>query len=100
MRRHLEQAGLSAHASVIEGDARETLKDVAGPIDFVLLDGWKGMYMPVFQLLRPKLATGALIAADNWNHAAAADYVAHVSDPQSGFTTQVIDDMGLSCLTG
>ncbi len=100
VRDHLERAGLSGYATVIEGDARETLKGVDGPIDFVLLDGWKGMYMPVFQLLRPKLAAGALIAADNWDHAGAADYVAHVLDPQSGFTTQVIDDMGVSCLTG
>ncbi|MEM9106187.1 MAG: class I SAM-dependent methyltransferase, partial [Pseudomonadota bacterium] len=73
VRDHLEQAGLVDHATVIEGDARETLKDVEGPVDFVLLDGWKSMYMPVFQLLRPKLAPGALIAADNWNHAGAAD---------------------------
>ena len=100
VRSHLEQAGLSGHASVIEGDARETLKEVEGPVDFVLLDGWKGMYMPVFELLRPKLSNGALVAADNWSHEGASNYVEHILDPKSGFTTRVINDMGVSCLTG
>ena len=100
VRDHLARAGLSERATVIEGDARETLKTIDGPIDFVLLDGWKGMYLPVFELLRAKLAPGAIIAADNWSHDGAADYNAHVLDPQSGFTTRVIDDMGVSCLTG
>lgn len=99
VRSHLERAGLGGHARVIEGDARETLKEIEGPVDFVLLDGWKGMYLPVFELLRPKLAKGALIAADNWQHEGAADYVTHILDPKSGFTTRVIDDMGLSCFT-
>ena len=100
VRDHLERAALSRFATVIEGDARLTLRDIEGPVDFVLLDGWKDMYLPVLELLRPKLAEGALVAADNWRHEGAADYVAHMLDPNSGFTTRVIDDMGISCLTG
>ncbi len=100
VRDHLSRAGLSGHATVIEGDARETLKDVEGPVDFVLLDGWKSMYVPVLELLRPKLSDGAVVAADNWDHESAGDYVAHVQHPASGFTTRVIGTMGISCLTG
>ena len=100
VRDHLNRAGLSDHATVIEGDARETLKEVDGPVDFMLLDGWKSMYLPVLDLLRSKLAGGAVIAADNWDHDSAGDYIEHVLNPNSGFTTRVIGTMGLSCLTG
>ncbi|MEZ5811965.1 MAG: class I SAM-dependent methyltransferase [Rhizobiaceae bacterium] len=99
-RANLARAGLSEYATVIEGDARQTLADIAGPIDFVLLDGWKSMYLAVFELLRPKLSPGAVIAADNWRHDGVASYMAAVSDPASGFTTVTLDDMALSCLTG
>ncbi|MCP4319266.1 MAG: methyltransferase [Hyphomicrobiales bacterium] len=98
-RAHLKRASLTDHATLLEGDARETLKGIDGPVDFLLLDGWKGMYLSVFELLRPKMAKSALVAADNWSHDGAADYVAHVLDSRSGFTTRMINYMGISCFT-
>src|SRR5207253_7076457 len=41
------------------------LDQLAGPFDFVLIDLWKNLYVPVFELLHPKLAQGAIIVADN-----------------------------------
>ena len=38
---------------------------VTGPIDFVLLDLWKDLYIPCFDLFDPKLGSGAMIVADN-----------------------------------
>jgi predicted O-methyltransferase YrrM len=38
---------------------------VEGPIDMVLLDGWKEMYLPVLHLLTPKLRKGSVVLADN-----------------------------------
>jgi predicted O-methyltransferase YrrM len=35
------------------------------PVDFTLIDLWKELYIPCFDLLLPRLARGALIAADN-----------------------------------
>ncbi|WP_224366206.1 O-methyltransferase [Hyalangium versicolor] len=64
-REHIAEAGLSEFVEVREGDARETLRDVAPEIDFVLLDGWKGLYLPVLQLLEPKLRRGTLLVADD-----------------------------------
>ena len=78
LRANLAEAGLAHRVELLEGDARETLQAVAGPIDLLVLDGWKSQYLPVFELLRPKLRAGALVAADNINHPAAADYVAAV----------------------
>jgi len=62
---NLAEAGLSEYADIRLGDALETLKDVEAPIDMVLLDGWKDLYLPVLELLRPKLRKGAVVMGDN-----------------------------------
>ena len=41
------------------GDALASLERSPGPFDFVLIDLWKDLYVPVFDLLYPKLAPGA-----------------------------------------
>ena len=64
-RRNIADAGLAEVATVIEGDAYETLRTLAGPFDLVLLDTWKGDYENLFSLVRPLIARGGLIAADN-----------------------------------
>ncbi len=61
----LERAGLAKYVEFKAGDARESLEALDGPFDFVLLDLWKDLYITCFNLIYPKLAPGALIAADN-----------------------------------
>lgn len=100
LRATLREAGLAGQVTVLEGDARETLRDVPAPVHLVLLDGWKSLYVPVLELLRPKLADGALVAADNVDHAAAQDYVAAMHAPESGFMTHTLGEMALSCYVG
>ncbi len=62
---NLAEAGLSDHVTIVHGDAMETISGVSGPLDFVLLDCWEEVYVPLYphviQLLRP----GGLIVADN-----------------------------------
>ena len=67
-RAQLERAQLERCVEFRVGDARASLAQLAGPFDFVLLDLWKDMYVPVFELLYPKLAAGAVIVADNMLH--------------------------------
>lgn len=64
-RQALTRAGLSTRVEFHAGDCLETLKNLPGPFDFVLLDVWKDLYLPCFELIHPKLAPGAIIAADN-----------------------------------
>jgi predicted O-methyltransferase YrrM len=64
-RKSLAKAGLIDQAEFRLGDARETLAALPGPFDFVLIDLWKDLYIPCFELCYPKLASGAFIAADN-----------------------------------
>jgi predicted O-methyltransferase YrrM len=64
-RASLEKAGLAGFVDFRLGDARESLAGLDAKIDFVLLDLWKDLYIPCFDLFYPKLREGALIAADN-----------------------------------
>lgn len=61
----LKTAGLEGWVEFHVGDARETLAKFAEPMDFVLLDLWKHLYIPCFELVYPKLAPGAFLIADN-----------------------------------
>jgi predicted O-methyltransferase YrrM len=102
-RENLHQAGVDGPVTVLAGDARETLADVPGPIGLVLLDGWKDLYLPVLQLLEPRLAPGALVIADDSSFASVAGYLAYVRDPAHGYVTvsfPVEDGMEISSWTG
>jgi len=57
-RENLAEAGLAGVAEVIAGDALETLVAIAGPVEFVLLDGWKELYLDVLRVIEPHLAPG------------------------------------------
>tara|TARA_R110000765_G_scaffold305783_2_gene399673 strand:- start:35 stop:736 length:702 start_codon:yes stop_codon:yes gene_type:complete len=89
---NLVSAGLKRWADIREGDAMESLAPLDGPVDFVFLDGWKELYIPILQLLEPKLSDGAIIVADNINsfRKTLKPFVDHVSDPRNGYETTVI----------
>ena len=61
----LARAGLAEFVEFRVGDALATLAKLQGPFDLVLIDLWKDLYVPVFELLHPRLAPGALVVADN-----------------------------------
>jgi predicted O-methyltransferase YrrM len=86
-RANLAEAGLADLVTIMEGDARETLATLAGPVGFVLLDGWKGLYLPVLRILEPRLTAGALVVADDTVSMAAqmTDYLSYVRDPAHGY---------------
>jgi predicted O-methyltransferase YrrM len=71
-REQLTRVGLLDQVEHVVGDARETIAALPGPWDLVLIDLWKDLYVPVFDLLYPKLAEGAVIVADNMLHPPAA----------------------------
>jgi len=96
--------GLDDLITVLEGDALSTLADIDGPVGFVLLDGWKELYLPVIKLLEPRLSAGALIVADNTSMDDTKPYLEHVRDPGNGyvsvnFPVREGDSMEISCRT-
>ena len=101
-RANLAEAGLSDWVTIAEGDARQTLASVAGPVGFVLLDGWKNLYLPVLRLLEPQLTAGALILADDTVSMAdeMPDYLAYIRDPANGYLSIAFpesDGLELTC---
>ncbi|OBI17183.1 MULTISPECIES: O-methyltransferase [unclassified Mycobacterium] len=98
------QTGLDDVITVLEGDALATLAGLDGPVDFVLLDGWKDLYLPVIELLEPRLSIGALVVADNTSAADTQPYLDRVRDPGNGyvsfnFQVRESDSMEISCRT-
>jgi predicted O-methyltransferase YrrM len=67
-RASVRDAGLDGLVEFKLGDALESLAKLRGEIDFVLLDLWKNLYIPCFDLFYPKLNPGAFIAADNMTY--------------------------------
>lgn len=47
------------------GDANEVLPALEGPYDLVFLDGPKGQYKKQLEMIEPKLASQAVVLADN-----------------------------------
>jgi predicted O-methyltransferase YrrM len=79
----LGRAGLADHVDIHVGSAVEILPRLAGPYDFVLLDLWKELYVTCLDLVYPKLAHGAFVAADNMiypevSRSDAANYQRHI----------------------
>ena len=96
------ETGLDDVITVLEGDALTTLASLDGPVEFVLLDGWKELYLPVVKLLEPHLSAGALIVADNTSMDDTKPYLDHVRDPDHGyvsvnFLARDSDSMEISC---
>jgi predicted O-methyltransferase YrrM len=81
----LRSLGLHEYVEFHVGDARKTLPELKGPLDLVLIDCWKSLYIPAFTLIAPKLAEGAVVVADNMLRpvevrAEAEKYQAYVRD--------------------
>jgi predicted O-methyltransferase YrrM len=64
---NFEKAGLENYIELRQGDALQTLNNWNKPIDFLLLDGWKDLYLPVFRLLENNFHKNTMIFVDNTN---------------------------------
>jgi predicted O-methyltransferase YrrM len=91
-RAHFHEAGLSRFIDLREGDLRETLTRIEGPVDFMLVDIWIAMARPALELVAPHLRPGAIVICDNTERyrTAYADYLAFLEDPAHGFTTMTL----------
>ena len=91
-RANFAEAGLSDFIDLREGDLRETLADVAGPIDFMLIDIWTPMARPALELVAPHLRSGAVVICDNTAQfrEAYADYFEFINDPANGLRTMTL----------
>ena len=74
----LKQAGLLKYVDFRVGDALNLIEKAEEQFDFVLVDIWKDLYLPCFELFYPKLNDKAWVLADNM-----------IFPPQSNEVTQL-----------
>jgi predicted O-methyltransferase YrrM len=91
-RANFQAAGLADLIDLREGDLRETLKVIAGPVDFVLVDIWVEMARPALELIAPHLRPGAVVVADNTTQVrhAYGKFFEFVEDPANGLSTMTL----------
>jgi predicted O-methyltransferase YrrM len=91
-RQHFAEAGLTELIDLREGDLRQTLRSLEGPVDFVLMDIWTEMARPAIELVGPHLRPGAIVIADNVTQFADAyaDYFEYIRAPANRFTTMTL----------
>jgi predicted O-methyltransferase YrrM len=83
-RANLKRAGLESMVTVVEGPALTSLQVLGGPFDLVFIDADKRQYPDYLAAVRPLVAEGSIIVADNINSHpdGTADYRSIVeSDP-------------------
>ncbi len=85
-RRNIAEAGLTRYVDIREGDGRLTLRDLGGPVDFALIDGWPlgsgpSLARQVIEIVAPQVRTGGFLMNDNGE----PDYIEFIRDPANGF---------------
>lgn len=106
LRANLVAAGVDKFVDVVVDDAAAVVGHLAEPLDLVLIDHWKDLYVREFDAIWPKLRTGGVIVADNvLRPAATADlmraYIDHVNAVPGAysFTLDIGDGVELTWRT-
>jgi predicted O-methyltransferase YrrM len=90
-RRNLREARLEDLVELRVGDALETLADGPPDISMIVLDGRNDQYVPMLELLTPRLAPGGLVLADlNADDPDIAAYQRYLRRRASGFFSTTI----------
>jgi predicted O-methyltransferase YrrM len=84
-RANLDRAGLADLVDIREGDALETLRDVGGDVELLLIDGAFTLYLSVLKLVEPRLKLGAVVLGEN---AFDPGYLDYVRNPANGYISQ------------
>ncbi len=62
---HFKQAQVDSIIDLRVGDAMKTLANHSEPIDLLLLDGWKDLYLPLFRMLESNFHETTIVYVDN-----------------------------------
>jgi predicted O-methyltransferase YrrM len=98
---NIDEAGLSHLVDVRVGDALQTLDRQDELIDMLVLDGWNELYLPMLDLLTPRLRSGSLVVADlSADDPDLLPYIERVRDPDGEWTSITIPlDAGVEIST-
>ncbi len=86
---NLNLLGLLKWVDLRDGDARNSLANPGGPVDMVLLDGSKDLYLEILKIIEPYLHTGSVVLADNvttpFIKKTLSKYVEYMQNEENGF---------------
>ncbi len=89
--KNISEAGLIDYVDIKIGDALKTLKEHKEPIDFLFLDGWKDLYLPLFKMLEPRFHPSTLIYADNMDMVGTKFYANYLAAKNDMYYSEVVD---------
>lgn len=92
---NFKTAGVNNLIELRIGDAMQTLKNHNEPIDLLLLDGWKDLYLPLFRMLEPNFYSKTIIYVDNADMVESRSFLNTVGqnskyELESGFNGKVV----------
>ena len=64
-RANFSKAGREEQITLLEGDATEVLRELAGPFDFIFMDAAKGQYINFLPEILRLMDSGAVLISDN-----------------------------------
>ncbi len=90
-RRNVADAGLAEYVDIRAGDGPQTLRDLGGPMDFALIDGWplasgRSLAREVIEIVAPQLRIGGIVLNDNGE----PDYMDYMHSPDNGFLSMTL----------
>lgn len=79
---NIKHAGLDEKVEIVRGDASTVLKTIPAPVDFVVLDGPKALFMNHLRMIEPKLRDGSVVVAHitGEHKGAMAKYFAYIRE--------------------
>ncbi len=89
---NFKDADVSSEIDLIVGDAIETLQNAPKNIDFLLLDGWNNLYLPLIKILEPKLKKGAYIYTDNINFSGSKSFIEYIKSHPKKYKTERLSE--------
>lgn len=90
-KKNFERAGVADFVDLRAGDAMETLASVDDGIDFLLLDGWNNLYLPLLQMVEHKLNQGAYIYTDNASFPGTEPLLSYLRENPTKFDSDYIE---------
>lgn len=95
---NFQKAGLENYVELWQGDAVDTLKKIDFPVDFLLLDGWKDLYLPVFNILEHHFHSNTKIFVDNTNFSGVKHFLKQIKRSGKYIIKPIKVDKGNSVL--
>ncbi len=88
---NFSKLGLAERVKIVEGDCIKTLPSLVGQkFDLIFLDGPKGLYSEIFELLLPLLDENGVFVADNVEFRKMVSLGAEISEPRFEKTVKAL----------